>query len=212
MVVVKKTYRRLKEDKLITFANNFRTNLGLSVATFPTPPVSDADMKAAITAYDNAAETFRAERSSYNAGQTRTKRAALIEVLDTQIDYVELTAPDVPSVEALGLEPSSEGKPKKAPKPGKPEGVGAKESDEPLSVTMFCKPVRLENSSAKVSYFVYETNVDGTEERRLMYSGSNSRNLSFGGLETGKVYYFYIRAKTTAGFGPRSAPVKWVGR
>jgi hypothetical protein len=72
--------------------------------------------------------------------------------------------------------------------------------------------VKLVNSTARVSYYVYETNADGTVQLGLMASGTISRKLEFGGLTTGKVYYFYIRAKTTAGFGPPSKPIRWVGQ
>lgn len=211
MVVIKKNYRRYNETKLVTFTTTFASNLKLSTSTYPAPPVKPEDLTKASQDYQTAADNYRAEKSDYNTGQTRTARKALIDLLNADVSYVEQTAPDEDSVRSLGLEPAAT-KVTKAPLPGKPEGEGAKESDEPLSVTVFCKPVKLENSSAQVSYYVYETNDAGTEERRLMYSGTKSRDLSFGGLETGKVYYFYIRAKTTAGFGPPSKPIRWVGR
>lgn len=211
MVVVKKSYRKYKEAKLISFGTNFNTNLFQNPSFFPSPPVTEKDMADAIDAYEKAAELSRSIRSDTNTGKAKDSRDALLELLNTQVDYCEQTATTKAQLLAVGLEPAADG-PTKTPLPGKPEGEGAKESDEPLSVTVFCKPVKLENSSGLVTYYVYETNSDGTEERRLMYSGTKSRDLSFGGLETGKVYYFYIRARTSAGFGPPSKPIRWVGR
>lgn len=212
MITVKKSYRTLNEEKLVDFATKFKKNLEKSSASFPEPPVKAAEMDVLINDYSKAAETWRAERSSYNSGQTIVAKDKLIEGIDSNVAYVEPLAASVEAVEALGLEASSAGERKKGPIPGAPEDAGVKESGEPLSATMFCKPVKLENSAAKVSYYVYETNADGTEERRLMMAGTSCRDLSFGGLETGKVYYFYVRAKTSGGFGPPSAPVRWVGR
>lgn len=211
MIVVKKSYRVFKEAKLISFATNFNTNLFLNAVDFPAPPVAKSDMTKAVDDYESAAELSRSVRSDFNTGEVLNRRNELIERLDTQVDYCEQTAATKSQLVAVGLEPTADG-PSKAPLPGKPEGEGAKEANEPQSVTVYCKPVKLENSTGKVSYFVYETNSDGTVQGQLMYSNSNSRNLTFGGLDTGKVYYFYIRAKSTAGFGPPSKVIRWVGR
>lgn len=211
MVIVKKSYRFYNEKKLVQFATNLKVNLKSATDIFPSPPFSEADMNTAIKAYQNAASKWRAEKSDFNMGETRKKKKALIEMLDSQVDYAEKTSPNESGVKSLGLAPIASG-PSKPPIPGKPEKEGAKESGEPQSVTVFCKPVKLDNSSAMVTYYVFETNQDGTEEYRLMASGTNSRGLTFGGLTTGKIYYFYIRAKTSSGFGPPSKVIRWVGR
>lgn len=211
MVVIKRNYRRLKEAKLIDFASNFNTNLFLSSTDFPAPPVSQADMTTAYKAYETAAQLSRSQRSDHNTGQVVTTRAALITKLDTQVAYVEQTATTAEQVNAVGLEPTAT-KPSKAPIPPAPQDAGTKDSPEPLSVIVYCKPIKFETSTARVTYSVFETNEAGSEELRLMVSDTNSRELSFGGLTTGKVYYFYIRAKTSSGFGPPSKVLRWVGR
>lgn len=211
MVVVKKSYRRLKESKLITFGTNFNNNLFLATADFPAPPISKTDMALAIKTYENAAELSRSQRSDYNTGQTAVAKGDLLTKLNTQVDYAEQTATTSEQLRAVGLEPVAE-RPSKAPLPPAPEDAGAKDSGMPLSVIVFCKPVKLATSTATVSYYVYETNETGSEQLGLMISGTNSRKLEFGGLTTGKVYYFYIRAKTSAGFGSPSKVLRWVGR
>lgn len=211
MVVVKKSYRRFKESKLITFATNFNTNLFLSTKDFPEPPLPQSDIIKAIKVYEDSAELSRSQRSDYNTSQSALAKGDLVTKLDTQVDYVENTATMPEQVKAVSLEPIATG-PSKPPVPPAPQDAGAKDSGMPLSVIVFCKPIKLATSSARVTYYVYETNVDGSEELRLMTSGTNSRDLSFGGLTTGKVYYFYIRAKTSAGFGPPSKVLHWVGR
>lgn len=211
MIVIKKSYRYGSEKKLIKFSTTFTTNLFKSTAIFPTPPVPEQTIMNATNAYEEAAKIYRAERSSFNAGETRNKRKELLALLNSQVVYVEAIASDVTSVEALGLEVAAS-KPGNAPLPGKPVGEGAKASELPQSVIVYCDVVKLANSTAKVSYYVYETNADGTVQLGLMTSGTTSRKLEFGDLTTGKVYYFYIRAKTTAGFGPPSKPIRWVGQ
>lgn len=211
MIIVKKGYRFLNEKKLVGFATSLKVNLKSALATFPTPPFTEAEMGAAIKAYQKAAGNWRSEKSGFNMGQTRNKRKDLIELLDGQVAYAEETAPDDAALIALGLAPIAT-RPSKAPLPGKPMKEGAKESGMPQSAIVFCKPVKLENSSALITYCVFETNEAGTEEYALVAFGTNSRGLTVSGLTTGKVYYFYIRAKTSTGFGPPSNVIRWVGR
>lgn len=211
MVAVKKSYRKLNKDNLVIFSTNFKKNLFLDPTTYPTPPHSEATMTTRIQEYETAYGNWRAERSAHNAGITRTKRALLIKTLDEQVEYVELNASDAAAVVSLALEPAAT-ESGTTPIPGQPTGEGIKASGEAQSVTVYCKPVKLVNSTARVTYYVYETNVDGTVQLGLMASGTNSKKLSFGGLTTGKVYYFYIRARTTAGFGIPSKVIRWVGQ
>lgn len=212
MVVVKKNFRRYSENKLTDFADNFNTNLFSSTTVFPAPPITKTAVTDAIKAYEQAAKDARSERSDHNTEQAFNKRTDLLEKLDTQVDYVEQTATTAEQVKGVGLDPVADG-PSKAPLPPAPTGVKAKDSAYPQSVLMSCKPIKFENSAAQVTYYVFETNEAGSEDIRQMTSNTNSRKLEFGGLTTGHIYYFHVRAKTSAGFGPPSTPtVRWVGR
>src|SRR6185437_6785654 len=88
---VVKSFKKLADAKLLTFAQNVTTSMANAVAVFPTPVPTLTDIN---TALGNYAELLQlaADRSKVQVVLKNQAKQALLALLSQLADYVNLTA------------------------------------------------------------------------------------------------------------------------
>ena len=202
MINAKLELRELSNEQAVTLARTLVTKFGENATTFPTPRPAPAELTAAADALDTLEQerAIHAKTLENLVIQVRAQRDTLNEKLTTAGGYVsEIANGDAAIITLAGLTPSADGPSPVGVLP-KVEDLRATQGDESGEVDLTWDPIR----RGLKSYLVeISTSVDGQSDWTFGKVETKSKT-TLTGLESGKRYWFCVKAIGAAGEGPAS--------